>query len=344
MIINKQDIETWESKYRLKFINSISGYKGTHLIGSISEKGISNLAIFNSIIHISSKPSRIGFMMRPLTVPRNTYQNILETGFFTINHVHKSFVEQAHYTSAKYPTEESEFETCNLKEEYTEGFKAPFVGNSNIKIGLKLIEDIEIKHSRCRLIIGEVQLINIKEDYIEDDGQIDLEKSQNVCVTGLNQYSSVTKFTNLPYARIENAPNFIQKKRPDNVVFDADTQSYNANILPYGTNIGAPSINTGSVSHWKSQGINQFNHSLKNKIDNLKDKYESLIQEYKTNERIYNANYQFEPIIGQTYHLYEKDNKDENFLSLVPPHTWSRKHLGSFKLNSDKVWIEIKTG
>ena len=43
MIVKKAQIYSWETKYRLKFINSLSGYKGVHLIGTKSKEGISNL-------------------------------------------------------------------------------------------------------------------------------------------------------------------------------------------------------------------------------------------------------------------------------------------------------------
>jgi len=342
MIVKKEEIYSWDTKYRLKFINSLSGYKGVHLIGTKDKAGSTNLAIFNSIIHISSEPARIGFIMRPLTVPRDTYRNIIETNYYTINHVHKSFFEQAHFTSTKFTADQSEFDFCNLSEEYTENFHAPFVSESSIKIGLKLIDDIEIKESHCRLIVGEVQFIDTNEELIEEDGQLDLEKANDICVTGLNQYSSVKKMANIPYARKEDLPNFNRKKHPDNVVFDKEKQSYNANLLPYGTNIGAPSISTNNLSIWKSQGINSFNHVLKSKVEGIKDEYQLLLEAYKINELLYNAKYEFEPIIGEVYHLYAKDNRDDNFLSLVPPTTWRRKHLGSFKLNSEKVWKEIK--
>jgi flavin reductase (DIM6/NTAB) family NADH-FMN oxidoreductase RutF len=340
MIISKNEIHSWDSKYRLKFVNSVSGYKGVHLIGTKGKEGNTNLAIFNSVVHISSNPARIGFIMRPLTVPRDTYKNILETEYYTINHVHKSFLEQAHYTSAKF-TDQSEFDACNLKEEYIKDFKAPFVVESNIKIGLKLIEDIEIKANGSRLIIGEVQFVDVNQDYIEEDGQLDLEKTHDVCVTGLNQYSSVKKFINLPYARKEDAPNFKQKKRPDNVVFDEESQTYNAHLLPYGTDMAAPSISTNNLSTWKNQGIISFNHVLKSKINKIKEEYAELVEEYKANETLYKAKYEFEPIIGEVYHLYEKDNRDEKFLSMIPPETWNRTHLGSFKLNSEKVWVKL---
>ena len=207
---------------------------------------------------------------------------------------------------------------------------------------MKLIEDIEIKESQCRLIIGEVQFADTKDDLIEDDGQLNLAKANDVCVTGLNQYSSVKKFVNIPYARKENVPNFNQKKRPDNVVFDEESQSYNASLLRYGTNIGSPSISSNNLSSWKTRGIISFNHVLKSKVEGIKEEYNLLATTFEINELLYNAKYEFEPIIGEVYHLYARDGSDENFLSRVPPHTWKRKHLGSFKLNSEKVWGEIK--
>ena len=342
MIISKNEIGAWESTYRLKFINSVSGYKGVHLIGTKGKDGNTNLAIFNSIVHISSNPARIGFIMRPLTVPRDTYKNIIESKYYTINHVHKSFLEQAHFTSAKLESQESEFDRCNLEPTYLKDFHSPFVAESNIKIGLKLIKDIEIEENESHLIIGEIQCMDIAEDYIEEDGQLDLEKANNVSVTGLNQYSSVKKFVNLPYARASELPNFKQKKRPDNVAFDKESQTYNASILPYGSNVGAPSITTNDLSIWKNRGISSYNHILKSKVEKIKVEYESLLKEYKDNELLYNAKYDFEPNIGEVYHLYEKQNKDEIFLSIIPPHTWKRKHLGSFKLNSEKVWLKVK--
>ena len=204
-----------------------------------------------------------------------------------------------------------------------------------------MIEDVEIKESKCRLIVGEVQFVHINKDYIEQDGQLDFEKADSICVTGLNQYSIVKKYKNYPYARTQEIPNFKKTKLPDNIVFDEESQSFNANILPYGSNIGAPSIKLNNLSLWKSRGISSYKSVLKSKVDKIKDEYSVLVDEYNTNDLLYNAKYDFEPIIGEVYHLYEKEDKDENFLSLIHPKTWRKKHLGSFKINSEKVWIKI---
>lgn len=341
MKVHLTEIMNWDNSFRLKFINSISGYKAVHLIGTKGKDNSTNLAIFNSIVHIGSSPPLIGFIMRPLTVERNTYNNIMHSGYYTINHVHNSFLEQAHFTSVKFDSSVSEFDECNLTAQYSNSFSAPFVAESSIKLGMKLESDIEIETNGTRLIIGRVQEVFIDEDFIEPDGQIDLELAKDICVTGLNQYSVVSKTSKIPYARLSEVPNFKTEKRPDNVVFDDETQSYNSSLLPYGTNVGAPSIQPLGLTKWVNSNVNNFNHTFKNKIELIKKEYQSLIVEYEINDLIYKANINFEPIIGMEYHLYFSDKNGENFLSLISPESWKMKHLGSFILNNDKTWVKI---
>jgi len=341
MIFTLTDILAWEQKYRIRFINSISGYRAAHLIGTKNSSGQTNLAIFNSIVHIGAAPPLIGFVMRPVTVERHTYANIVETGYYTINHVHKSFVKNAHFTSASFSKEQSEFDTCNLTEHYANDFPAPFVQESRIKFGLSLKEDILIKENGTRLIVGQIEHILINDEIVETDGQLDLEKAHDVCVTGLNQYSSVSKFKKFGAAYVENVPHFNQKERSDSVVFNRESQSYNANLLPYGTTIGAPKITETGVVAWKNTSIANFNHSFGNKIESLKKKYEQLIDEYHLNEMVYQSKINFEPIVGHIYHLYRSENQDENFLSLIPPSGWKMTHLGSFKLNHERIWERV---
>ena len=95
------------------------------------------------------------------------------------------------------------------------------------------------------------------------------------------------------------------------------------------------------MSSWKSSNITGFNHTFNNKIESLKNEYEKLIEQYNTNDMLYSAKMNFEPLIGQTYHLYLDEKKDEQFLSLIPPNSWKKTHIGDFKLNHDKVWVKV---
>jgi flavin reductase (DIM6/NTAB) family NADH-FMN oxidoreductase RutF len=169
----------------------------------------SNLAIFSSVIHLGSDPSMLGFIIRPTSsVPRNTYANIQETGYFTINHVHESFIEKAHYTSAKFDAGVSEFERCGLTEEYLYDFSAPFVKESRLKLGMKFVEEVDVKSNGTKLIVGEIHELIIPEDCLDDKGYVRLDRLYDVGIGGLNSYYSLRRMASFPYARVSEVPDF----------------------------------------------------------------------------------------------------------------------------------------
>jgi len=97
--------------------------------------------------------------------------------------------------------------------------------------------------------------------------------------------------------------NQTEKERPDNVVY-SDEKGYNASLLTYSTNVGAPVIKMDDVVSWKSRGISNVNKQFENKFNEIKLQYESLMKEYEWNELVYNSKFSFEPVIGEIYHLY----------------------------------------
>ncbi|MCS6794489.1 MAG: flavin reductase family protein [Raineya sp.] len=190
-----------ETLYRRNLMNTLIGFKNANLIGTKDTEGKENLAIFNSLVHLGANPPHIAFVMRPTTVERHTYDNIHATGFYTFNHVHTSFVEKAHQTSAKYPKEVSEFETCGFKPIYLNNFPAPYVAESQIKIGMKFVEEIFIKTNEVYLIIGEVQEFYLPDDCLRSDGFIDLQRAGTAVVSGLDGYYQATEIARFSYAR-----------------------------------------------------------------------------------------------------------------------------------------------
>ena len=187
MHLNKTEIAALKKVPRLNIINSITGIKPGNVVGTKSKDGISNLAIISSVVHLSSNPALIGFIMRPSREHRrDTYNNILESACYTINHVHTSFIERAHYTSAKFDKDISEFDACGLTEEYIEDFFAPFVKESTIKMALTLREQIPIQSSNTTLIVGEIEHIFIPDEIIDSNGYLDLGKGNSVGISVLN--------------------------------------------------------------------------------------------------------------------------------------------------------------
>ena len=121
------DIQKMDRNFRRDFINSLSGYKSGFLIGSQNQAGETNLAIFNSVHHIGANPPLLGFILRPTTVSRHTYENIMDNdGYYSVNLVSEPYFRQAHQTSAKYPQGTSEFAECGFSPEYIQWIPSAF--------------------------------------------------------------------------------------------------------------------------------------------------------------------------------------------------------------------------
>tara|TARA_R110002012_G_scaffold99980_1_gene238283 strand:- start:73952 stop:74530 length:579 start_codon:yes stop_codon:yes gene_type:complete len=190
-----------QSRYQANFFNTVSGFKSANLIGTANQNGHTNLAIFNSVIHLGAKPPLLGFILRPTTVDRHTYENIKKTGYYTFNHVHESFIEKAHQTSAKYDRKTSEFEACGFEEEYFDRFHAPYVKESHIKLGLKFKEEHLITANDTILIIGKVLHAYLDEKLIAEDGSVDISSAGTVTISGLYEYLRTTKLKKFEYAK-----------------------------------------------------------------------------------------------------------------------------------------------
>ena len=122
-------------------------------------------------------------------------------------------------------------------------------------------------------------------------------------------------------------------EKPDNV-------AEKPNLLPYGSNVGAPSIRIENIQFWKETKVNKVNHLFDEKFNSIKKDYEKLLEEYEWNNLVYKSNFNFEPTIGQTYYLYSSDD-DKTFLSLIEPSQWNKKYIGSFFLNHECKWVKV---
>lgn len=195
------DIEQMDRRYRANLINCLTGYKPALLIGTFSENGVANLGLFSSVCHVGANPPLIGFIQRPVGEFSHTYKNIIRDKFFTINHVHESFVEKAHLTSAKYDVETSEFSACGLTKEELEDFRAPFVKESKIKLGMKFVQEIPIELNKTIFMIAEIKNIFLPKKVILQDGNLDLPIVNDVCSTGLYTYNKVSPMAKYQYAK-----------------------------------------------------------------------------------------------------------------------------------------------
>ena len=201
MHFTRKNINDLEKIKKINLINSCSGYKSANLIGTISKEGITNVAVFSSVTHLGSNPPTLGFILRPTTVPRDTYKNILESGVFTINHIFEDIIEDAHHTSAKYEEAISEFDITTLEDEYYNDCIAPFVKGSPVQMEMKFVEEYHIKSNDVIHIIAEIKNLYVKDDILNEDGFLDLAKGKVAAINGLDAYAIADNNTRFNYQR-----------------------------------------------------------------------------------------------------------------------------------------------
>ncbi|MBC8884001.1 flavin reductase [Flavobacterium piscinae] len=186
---------------RLNLINSCTGYKSANLIATKTADGVSNVAIFSSITHLGSDPALLGFILRPTTVPRNTYKNIKDLGYFTVNHITETMIADAHHSSANYDENISEFDQTNLEEEYYEGISIPFIKNSPVQILCKYLNEYEIKENGTIHIIASIEKIFVEERLLQKDYWLRLDVENVVSINGLDGYCVPKLVDRFEYAR-----------------------------------------------------------------------------------------------------------------------------------------------
>ncbi len=200
MLLQLDDILGQESHYRRNFMNSLPGPRTAHLIATKGHRGNENIGVFNTIVHLQASPPMLGFILRPLTVARETYHNILANKHYSINTVAPTFLAAAHQCSANYPVGQSEFAATGLSPHYTNTLKAPYVAEALIKIGLEYVESHQIAGGTL-LVVGRVLEVILPEEVVGQEGHIDHQKLDTMVVAGLEQYYRLQDGARKGYAK-----------------------------------------------------------------------------------------------------------------------------------------------
>lgn len=197
-----QDFDRWDSTYRRTLINAISGPRSLFLMGTVHPNGQPNLGLFFNVLHVGANPPMLAVLFRPLTVPRHSYDNLFRTQSCTLNLVSEAMVPQAHLASAAFAEGQSEFEAVGLKVEFIEGFESPAVAESPLKIGLKPIEEHTIEFNQTRLVVLQVEWMQLASEFISDEGFLRLEQMQAAVANGLDGYAGMARSRRFKYAKV----------------------------------------------------------------------------------------------------------------------------------------------
>lgn len=189
-----------DRSWRINFINCLIGPKNLHLLVTRNLNGTYNAAIFNSGLHIGSSPPYVGFLLRPTTVPRHTYENLMHYPFATMNAVSSDFYERAHATHIKLPYGESEIGHCGLTPQWEENEDLPYIAESPLKARLRFVEEHLLAINQTRLTIFAVEKVHISKEP-DPDGFVRLDELQLVGGSGCDAYWSLVYLGRQPLNR-----------------------------------------------------------------------------------------------------------------------------------------------
>lgn len=119
-------------------------------------------------------------------------------------------------------------------------------------------------------------------------------------------------------------------------------QKPSAAFLPYPVSTLGPQIVPADLTSFKSRGISQVERDLQQKLEEIREIYLQTVDHYNWNKLVYESDIQFEPVVGDVYHLYEMNGR--RLLSMVEPHKWPHRHLATVRLNVDRQWKVLETG
>ncbi len=198
---SKEQFKEWERFYRANLINSLSGFKATHLVATINTRGTPNLSLFHNVVHLGADPALIGLVNRPVAAAPHTIANIEATGMWTMNSVHPDMLAKAHQCSAKYEEGVNEFEETGLTPEYKNDYPVPLVAGSAVQYAVKLVEIVPIRHNHTFFIIGSIEQMWLQEPLLQPDGFLRLDKAGVICSTGLDAYFTASFEARYQYAK-----------------------------------------------------------------------------------------------------------------------------------------------
>lgn len=199
----REALDTWPARRRARLVNSLSGFKSATLVGTVDGKGVHNLSVVSSVVHLGSSPAQMGMVLRPPGADAHTYKNVMETRQCTFNHIGVDWVVQAHQCSARYPADASEFDAVGLTPcGQTDGWMAPAVQEARVRMGLTLAKDMELPNG-CRFMVLDVAWVEVHGQAMAEDGHLDLGRARTAAISGLDGYHDTRHLGRLSYAKVD---------------------------------------------------------------------------------------------------------------------------------------------
>lgn len=129
---------------------------------------------------------------------------------------------------------------------------------------------------------------------------------------------------------------------------DKDKVAENPGFLPYAHTVGGVEIKPIDKGRVKGKAVAAMYEQTETQLEQIREQIrllarqaQGIYQRVEVSEKIYQADMNFEPLMGHTYHLYQR--ADEKYLlSLVGPKEWGTTcpytFVATVRMLSDHTW------
>ncbi|NNF34823.1 MAG: DUF2452 domain-containing protein [Saprospiraceae bacterium] len=129
---------------------------------------------------------------------------------------------------------------------------------------------------------------------------------------------------------------------------DKDKIAETPHLLPYAHHVGSAIIRPIDKGKEKGLSMTAMYQQTDVQLTQIKEQVETLIRQAQEihdridiSEKIYKADVGFRPIIGRTYHLYEKE-VNQWVISMIAPEEWGKNppytFLATVTMLADHTW------
>ncbi|CAN7219777.1 flavin reductase family protein [Bradyrhizobium sp. LjRoot220] len=142
-------------------------------VTSLSETGVLNAAPFSCFTFVCYSPPMIAISVgRKGHQLKDTSRNIAARREFVVNIASDDIADVVHQTSCELPPEESEIAALGLQVDPSQLVEVPRIRIAPVSMECRLHSTIEFGSLRTELIVGEILLFHVKDEYYSD-GKID---------------------------------------------------------------------------------------------------------------------------------------------------------------------------
>jgi len=187
-------------------------------LNSLSEDGVENLALFSWFNMVTQNPPLISvcFTNPGANELKDSARNILATKQFTVGIISEPFVTNANVCSVDAPRDVSEWPFSGLTKAPSISIKPSRVKESAFSMECELFSHIPIVHpetgiTTTTLILGLVKYIHVRNDMLNDRGNVDSTKLKPISRLGDIQYASLSQAFSIPRPNWKNEEDRFRK-------------------------------------------------------------------------------------------------------------------------------------